>query len=130
MTTISERATQNLKPKEMSEPDKRLHLSEMIRVAELDWIRAQAEADIMEEKKSIFLAEAKLNMRAQGHASSATQAEDLVRASENYKAFIASMIDARRKANELRAEWRALERSYWTINSLEAHERAQMRMSR
>lgn len=130
MTTISERAQRAIQPKEMSERDKLKHISEMVRLAELRWIKANAEADLLEEKRSIFIAEAKLNMRAAGHASSATQAEDLVRSSDAYKEFIAHMIEARRTANELRAEWRALERDYFVGQAMEAHERAQMRMSR
>lgn len=130
MTTISERAAAAIQPREMSERDKLKHISEMVRLAELRWIKANAEADLMEEKKSIFIAEAKLNMRASGLASSATAAEDMVRASDTYEEFIVNMIEARRTANELRAEWRALERDYFVGQAMEAHERAQMRMSR
>jgi hypothetical protein len=130
MATISERATQGIQPREMSERDKLNHLSERARLAELRWIKANAEADLMEEKKSIFIAEAKLSFRAKGLASSASSAEDMVRASDTYKEFIINMIEARRTANELKAEWRASERDYYVGQSMEAHERAQMRMSR
>lgn len=128
--TISERASRAIQPREMSERDKLKHISEMVRLAELRWVKANAEADLLEEKKSIFVAEGKLNMKASGLASSLSAAEDMVRASETYKEFIANMIESRRTANELKAEWRALERDYYIGQSMEAHERAQMRMAR
>lgn len=130
MSTTSERVTHKIEPREMSDRDKLKHISELVRLAELRWIKANSEADLLEEKKSIFIAEAKLNFRAQGLASSAAAAEDMVRASETYKQFIVDMIEARRTANELRSEWRALERDYFVAQAMEAHERAQMRMSR
>jgi hypothetical protein len=54
----------------------------------------------------------------------------MVRASDTYKEFIANMIEARRTANELRADWRSLERDYFISQTMEKHEQAQMRMAR
>ena len=116
--------------KNMSEADKRPHLSEQVRVSERHWAMCEDKAARFEEGRSIIMAEMKIKLVEEKLAKSMAAAEDMARASEQWKNYVRKMHDARREANEARADWRALDRSYWGHVSLEAGERAQMRMAR
>lgn len=125
MTTLAERLVTNMSP-----ADQRKHLSEMVRIAELEWNAADDNASRLEEGRSINLAEMKLELVSSGIAKSMSAAEDYVRASQKWKDYVRKTHDARRVANDLRTEWRKLERDYFGANSDEKREQNQMRMSR
>ena len=114
----------------MSQADIRKHLSEQVRVAERKFNACDDNASRLEEGRSILLAEMKINLQAEGIAKSKADADDQAKASDQWKGYVRKMHDARREANDARAEWRSLERDYWAAVSDEASERQQMRMSR
>lgn len=129
MTTLAERLVTNMSP-----ADQRKHLSELVRIAERTWAAEEDNASRLEEGRSILMAEMKLNLldaaiQNQSRPSQ-SKAEDMARSSDQFKGYVKKMHDARRAANDARAEWRALERDYWASVSTEASERQQMRMSR
>jgi len=125
---MSEHATASIRS--MPELDRRKHLSEMVRVAEREWAACEDNASRLEEGRSILMAEMKLNLRAEGLAKSQAEAEDMAKISDQFKGYVRKMHDARRAANDARAEWRAVERDYFDNVTAEAAERAQMRMAR
>jgi hypothetical protein len=110
--------------------DQRKNLSEMVRLAERKWAACDDNASRLEEGRSILMAEMKLNLLDSGAASSLARAEDMARASQEWRGYVRKMHDARREANDARADWRALERDYWSTVSDEASERQQMRLAR
>lgn len=114
---------------EMPAHEQRLHLSEQVRVAERAWAKAENLASELEEGRSIIMAEMKLNLVKHGHAKSMNAAEDVARASDQWKGYVRKMHDARHGANMARADWRATERLYWQSVSEEASERQQMRLA-
>ena len=110
--------------------EQRLHMSELIRVAERAWAKCENLAAELEEGRSIIMAEMKLNLVKSEVCKSMSAAEETARASDQWKGYVRKMHDARHAANLARADWRALDRDYWTAASTEASERAQMRLSR
>lgn len=125
MMTLQDRLVTN-----MSHQDQRKHLSELVRIAELEWNAADDNASRLEEGRSIIMADMKLELVSSGTAKSLNQADDYVRSSQKWKDYVRKMHDARRVANDLRTEWRKLERDYFGANSDEKREQNQMRMSR
>lgn len=130
MTSISELAQKQIIPRDMPEMEKRKHLSEMVRVAEMEWIGLKDTADRLEEQRKVIVAQMKTNLRGAGLAKSGAEAEEMALCSDEYRKFVDAMHDARRYANEAKARLSSLERDYWGAVSLEASERQQMRMSR
>ena len=116
--------------RDMSEAEKRFHLSENVRLAERHWAHCEDNAARLEEGRSIIMAEMKISLVEKGLAKSMAAAEDVARASDQWKGYVRKMHDGRRAANDARADWRALDRAYWGHVSEEAGERAQMRMAR
>jgi predicted house-cleaning NTP pyrophosphatase (Maf/HAM1 superfamily) len=115
---------------DMSPQEQRQHLSEQVRVAERAWAKAENLASELEEGRSIIMAEMKLNLVKNNLAKSMSAAEDIARASDQWKGYVRKMHDARHAANMAKADWRGIERLYWSSVSEEASERAQMRMAR
>lgn len=114
---------------EMPAHEQRLHLSEQVRVSERTWADCEDRASRFEEGRSIVMAEMKLALVDKKIAKSMAAAEDMVRVSDEWKQYVKSMHGARHAANLARADWRGLERSYWSSVSEEASERQQMRMT-
>lgn len=127
--SISERAREAVIAP-MSAKDIRQHLSEQVRLAERTWSQEEDNASRLEEGKTILRDEMILNLMDAGEAKSAAEAERIARTSAQFRGYLKKMHDARRAANDARAEWRKLERDYWASVSDEASERAHMRMSR
>ena len=125
MTLLAERLIGN-----MSQSDQRNHLSEMVRVAERTWAAENDNASRLEEGRSIILSDLKIDLVSSGTCKSYSQAEDYARSSVKFKDYVKKMHDARRAANDARAEWRKLERDYFGAVSDEKGEQQQMRMSR
>ena len=116
--------------KDMPSNEQRKHLNELVRLAERHWAACEDNASRLEEGRSIVMAEMKINLVSEGIAKSMSAAEDHARSSDQWKGYVRKMHDARREANDARAEWRALERDYYGTVGDEASERAQMRMAR
>lgn len=114
----------------MTQADQRRHLSELVRIAERTWAAEEDNASRLEEGRSIILADLKIDLVKRELAKSLSQAEDYARSSLKFKDYVRRMHDARRAANDARAEWRKLERDYFGAVSDEKGEQQQMRMSR
>lgn len=114
----------------MTQADQRRHLSELVRIAERTWAAEEDNASRLEEGRSIILADLKIDLVKSELAKSLSQAEDYARSSLKFKDYVRRMHDARRAANDARAEWRKLERDYFGAVSDEKGEQQQMRMSR
>jgi hypothetical protein len=115
---------------DMPLPEQRKYLSEQVRIAQMKFIALDDNAGRLEDGRKILLSEMELNLVDSGECSSNARAEKVAITSEQYKRYLKKMHDARREANDARAEWSALERDYWSTVSNEASERQQMRMSR
>lgn len=113
----------------MPQHEQRQHLSEQVRVAERNWADCEDRASRFEEGRSIVMAEMKLALVNEKIAKSMAAAEDMVRMSDEWKQYVKNMHASRHAANLARADWRALDRDYWSAVSGEASERAQMRMA-
>lgn len=114
---------------DMPPHEQRQHLSEQVRVAERTWADCEDRASRFEEGRSIVMAEMKLALVDKKLAKSMAAADDMVRTSDEWKSYVKKMHEARHNANLARADWRALDRDYWSAVSGEASERAQMRMA-
>lgn len=119
-----------LVPEQMPRAELRKYLSEQVRLAERNFNAHDDNASRLEEGRSILLASMKLNLVDGGICKSMSAAEEHARSAEQWKNYVRKMHDARREANDARAEWRALERDYWAAVSDEASERQQMRLTR
>lgn len=108
----------------------RRHLSEQVRLAHRKYNALDDNASRLEEGRKIVMADLKNDLIEAGHAKSLARAEDLVLISEKYRDYLRRMHDARREANDAKADWAAIERDYWNAVSDDASERQQMRMSR
>ena len=115
---------------DMAPSDMRKHLSEQVRLAHRKYNALDDNASRLEEGRKIVMADMKQDLVSSGAAPSYARAEDLVLISEKYKAYLKRMHDARREAQDARADWAAVERDYWNAVSDDASERQQMRMSR
>jgi hypothetical protein len=116
--------------KNMPLSEQRKHLNELTRLAERHWSACDDNASRLEEGRSILMADMKLRLVEQKVAKSLNAAEDIARASEQWKSYVRKMHDARREANDARADWRATERDYFGAVADERGEIQQMRMSR
>jgi len=114
----------------MPAQEQRKHLNELVRLAERHWAACEDNASRLEEGRSIIMAEMKINLVAEKLAKSMSAAEDIARASEQWKQYVRKMHDARRETNDARAEWRALERDYFGAVADEKGEQQQMRLAR
>lgn len=108
----------------------RKHLSEQLRLAELDYNACDDNASRLEEGRSILMATMKLNLVEAKVAKSMAAAEDHARASDEWKGYVRKMHDARRKANDAKAELKKLERDYFAAVADERSEQNQVRYLR
>lgn len=99
-------------------------LSEQFRLAAKDWCEKDAAASLLEETKSSVLSQ---RMVALGDMP-VSKAEMTVKASQEWREFIESMVDARRDANmaKVKVEWLRMRFQEWS--SQQANERAEKRL--
>jgi len=119
-----------LAPTNMSPRDIRNHLSEVARVRELEFNALDDNASRLEEGRSILMAEMKINLVSSGACKSLTSAEDHARSSDQWKGYVRKMHDARRAANDAKAEWRKAERDYYSASADDKRETSEMRRFR
>jgi len=107
-------------------PERDRPLSEQYRVVAKKWVELDGAARMLEETKSAVLSQM---MKALGDKPAA-HAERDVKASGEWKEFIASMVETRTKANlaKVQLEYIRMKASEW--QSLNATSRAELRMSR
>jgi ribosomal protein L17 len=101
-----------------------MQISEQFRLAAKDWCEKDAAANILEETKSAVLSE---RMAALGDMP-VSKAEMTVKASQEWREFIESMVTARKEANlaKVRCEWIRMRFHEWS--SQQANDRAERRL--
>lgn len=99
--------------------------SEHYRMAAKDWVEKEAAASMLEESKSAVLAQ---RMAMLGDVP-VNRAERDVKASEEWRDYIAKMVKAREAANLARVKLKYLEMKYFEAQGSEASKRAEMRLT-
>lgn len=122
----SERALAAMQPKEMPEHER--PLSERMRLVGLEWSKADATAKLMEELKTSTLSKMLNKVEAQHGKLTEAKLNRIVRASDEWVAYITDMVNLRKIANDLKAEMAFLEEVKWERNDANATARAEMRM--
>jgi len=99
-------------------------LSEQFRIVAKSWTQKHAAASILEETKTAVLAQM---IGRQGDIAY-NQAERIVKSSEEWRAFIKDMVEAREAANlsKVKMEYMRMRFSEW--QSAEANRRAEMKL--
>jgi hypothetical protein len=99
-------------------------LSEQYRLAAKEWCELDAAANILEETKSAVLSS---RMVALGDMP-VSKAEMQVKASDEWREFIESMVTSRKEANlaKVKCEWLRMRFQEWS--SQQANERAEKRL--
>lgn len=104
--------------------DSDLPLSEQYRIVAKKWVDADAAASLLEETKSSFLAQM---MSDQGDMP-VSRAEMNVKASEEWRDYIKSMVEARQKASLLKVQLEYIRMRFQEWNSVTATKRAEMKL--
>ena len=99
-------------------------LSEQYRVVAKEWVDADAAANLLEEMKSATLSQ---NMASLGDMP-VSKAEMTVKASGNWSTYIESMVEARKRANLLKAKLEYIRMRFSEWQSAEATKRAEMKL--
>lgn len=100
------------------------NLSEHFRIAARDFCEKEAAANLLEQTKSSVLAQL---MTKQGDIP-VNRAEQIVKAGEDWQAFIASMVEARKVANVAKLKLEYIRMLFSERQSAEANARAERRM--
>jgi len=90
------------------------------------WVTLDASARLLEETKTAVLAQ-KCNLL--GEKMPVTRAEQIVKASEEWRDYLKKMIDARTQANKAKVEMKFYEMRFTEWNSDAANERREARLS-
>lgn len=99
-------------------------LSERYRLAAIDFVDAEAAADLLENLKSAFLSQ---EMTKHGNIA-VNKAEQSVKASPQWDDYIRKMVNARKAANLKKVEVEFIRMRFWEFNSAEATKRREMGM--
>lgn len=106
------------------QPDHNQPWSERYRLIALQWVDADAAANMLEDTKSAVLSE-----MLQAHADKpVNKGEALVKASPEWRAHVMKIVEARRKANQLKVEMEFMRMKFSENQSSEASKRAEMRL--
>lgn len=92
-----------------------------------EWIDADSAADLMEQTRSAWMAQEVQKLVEAGESAAA--AERQVRASPEYSAYIKTMVEARKRANLLKARLEYIRMRNMAEQSDNATQRVQMRMA-
>jgi hypothetical protein len=123
MITTSERAAAQIHV-HTDRHDKDRPISEQFRIVAKQWVDAESAASLLEDTKSAILAQ---KMVALGDMP-VNRAEQTVKASEDWHAYLVSISDARKNANLLKMQLRYIEMLHSEWQSSNATSRAEMRM--
>jgi len=99
-------------------------LSEQYRIVAKSWVDADSAASLLEETKSSFLARL---MTDKGDIP-VSRAEMAVKASQEWRNFIDSMVEARRVASLLKVKLEYIRMKFHEWQSKEATKRAEMKL--
>lgn len=98
--------------------------SEQYRLAALAWVDADAAASILEDTKTCILSE-KILVHADKPVN---KADALVKSSPEWRAHVMRIVEARRKANRLKAEMEFMRMKFSEWQSHEATKRTEARL--
>lgn len=129
MNTISERALNAASKPTPRDPTDRERLREEWRLAAMAHVLADNTYQRAKEGKAIFHSELVGELMDANRGMKLTQAERMVTASPQYKEYVTTMHELRRRAAEAKIVAEDLDRKYWENVSLEANARAEMRMT-
>lgn len=102
--------------------------SEQYRLAAEDWVDKDAAARLYEETKSAELERRKMELiRASGDMPD-NRAERMVKASDDWIAYVRKVVDTKTEANRARVALKVLEMRYYEHAAQNATARAEMRM--
>jgi hypothetical protein len=104
--------------------DQNLPLSEQFRIIAKKWVDADSAANILEETKSAVLAK---RMASLGDMP-VSKAEMIIKASEDWHAYIKEMVEAREKAARLKVQLEYIRMRFSEWQSHEATKRAEMKL--
>jgi hypothetical protein len=121
MSTISQRAVANVRPMPVADQP----LSEQYRIVSKNYVDAKAAAELLEESKSAVLSRM---MAAKGEIP-VSKAEMLTKASNEWRDYIETMVEARRKADLLKCQLEFIRMRHAEWQSMEANARAERKLS-
>jgi hypothetical protein len=102
--------------------------SEQYRIVAKQWCDAEAAASLLEDTKSAMLSTKIRQLIESEPGIALNRAEAEVKASPEWREWITSMIEARKKANLLKVQLEYLRMRHSEQQSLEASKRAEMRL--
>lgn len=107
-------------------PERERPLSEQFRLAAKEWVEADRVANLLEETKSANLSQ----MMMKHEALPVSRAEMIVKASDEWKEFLETMVQRRAEANlaRVKMQWINMRFSEW--QSVNANMRDERRLSR
>lgn len=105
-----------------------LPTSEQYRIVSKQWADAEAAASLLEDTKSAMLSTKIRQLIETEPGIALNRAEAEVKASAEWREWIESMIEARKKANLLKVQLEYLRMKHSEWQSLEASKRAEMRL--
>jgi hypothetical protein len=103
-------------------------LSEQYRLVAKAWVDADAAANMLEELKSATLSQKMVEMMASAGEMPVSKAEMAVRGSEDWRQYIESMVEARKRANLLKVKLEYCRMRFSEWQSAEATKRAEMKL--
>lgn len=103
-------------------------VSEQYRIVAKKWTEAEAAASLLEDTKSAMLSTKIRQLIESEPGIALNRAEAEVKASAEWREWIESMIEARKKANLLKVQLEYLRMRHSEWQSLEASKRAEMRL--
>lgn len=109
------------------QPNSNLPWAEQFRIVAKKWVEADAAASLLEDTRSARLSQM---MLAFDDNTSMAKREMIVKASEEWMAINKEISDARKGANMLRVQKEYIDKKFHEWNSMEASQRAEMKLTR
>ena len=128
--SISERAINGsrLAPAEM--PEKERPISEEFRIAAKEWVEQDKAARLLDELKTVTLAQMKTNLMAERGDMPDAKAERLAKSRKEWEEYIRAMVDAKASANLARVKMQWIELRFHEWQSADANARRERQMGR
>lgn len=128
--SISERAINGSKLAPTDMPEKERPISEEFRIAAKEWVELDKAARLLDEMKSVTLAQMKTNLMAERGDMPDAKAERLCKSDPDWASYIKAMVEAKAAANlaRVKMQWIEMRFSEWT--SADANARKERHMGR
>lgn len=117
-----------LAPAEM--PEKERPISEEFRIAAKEWVELDKAARLLDELKTVTLAQMKTNLMAERGEMADAKAERLAKSSKEWEEYIRAMVDAKGAANLARVKMQWIELRFHEWQSADANARRERHMGR